>query len=437
MSTKTLPIMSTACCSTSVPTGFIIRSARASDLPAVRELLAQSGLPSDGVEEQFGAAYAVASEDDRVIGVIGIERYGPYGLLRSAAVAAEARGRGAGEALVLDRIEWSQRNQLSALYLLTTTAADYFPRFGFEPIARAEAPAEVRASLEFSMVACASAKVMRLDLHSAAAVRGIVRQKYGEAAQRAAAGQQANCGCGCGTTDEIWDPITSNLYDEAERAGLPAQAVLASLGCGNPTALAELKPGEVVLDLGSGGGIDVLLSAKRVGPTGKAYGLDMTDQMLALARSNQEAAGAQNVEFLKGEIEHIPLPDNSVDVIISNCVINLSADKRQVLKEAFRVLRPGGRFAVSDVVVRGEAPAEVRRSLELWVGCVAGALEEEQFRDYLAAAGFEQIEIEPTRVYRADDARAFLEGAGLTDERLIRAIDGRIMSAFVRGTKPR
>jgi arsenite methyltransferase len=436
MNTKTLPVMSTACCSTSVSTGFIVRSAQASDLPAVQAILAQSKLPDDGLTEQFGPAYAVAAEADRVIGVVGIERYGDFGLLRSAAVAPAARGRGVAEALVLDRIDWSMRQGLRTLYLLTTTASDYFPRFGFETIQRAEVPAEVQASVEFTSCCPTSATVMQLDLSSGAAVRGIVRQKYGEAAQRAAAGEQANCGCGCGTTDEIWDPITADLYDEAEKSGLPAQAVLASLGCGNPTALAELKQGEVVLDLGSGGGIDVLLSAKRVGPTGKAYGLDMTDEMLELARANQRAAGAENVEFLKGEIENIPLPDNSVDVIISNCVINLSADKRRVLQEAYRVLKPGGRFAVSDVVVRGDAPPEVRRSMELWVGCVAGALEESQFRAYLGEAGFEQIDIEPTRVYRADDARAFLEGAGLTDEALIRAVDGKIMSAFIRGTKP-
>ena len=428
--------MSAGCCSTSVPTGFIVRSARSDDLPAVKALLTTAKLPTDGVEEQFGPAYAVATEDDRIIGVVGIERYGSYGLLRSAAVTPDARGRGVGEALILDRIDWSMRNQLQAIYLLTTTAPDYFPRFGFERVERASVPADVQSSLEFSMVCCASAAVMKLDLTSGAAVRGVVRKKYGEAAQRAAAGEEANCGCGCGTSEEIWDPITSNLYDEAEKAGLPAQAVLASLGCGNPTALAELKPGEVVLDLGSGGGIDVLLSAKRVGPTGKAYGLDMTDEMLELARANQRAAGAANVEFLKGEIEHIPLPDNSVDVIISNCVINLSADKEQVLREAYRVLKPGGRFAVSDVVVRGDAPAEVRRNMELWVGCVAGALEEEQYRAYLQAAGFSAIDIEPTRIYRAEDAAAFLTAAGLNDRELIDAVDGKVMSAFVRATKP-
>jgi arsenite methyltransferase len=268
-----------------------------------------------------------------------------------------------------------------------------------------------------------------------AALREVVQAKYGEAARSAQKGQTASCGCGsgCGCGP---DPITSNLYEKAETAGLPAEAVLASLGCGNPTALAQLESGEVVLDLGSGGGIDVLLSAKRVGPTGKAYGLDMTDDMLALARENQRRAGVENVEFLKGEIEAIPLPDNAVDVIISNCVINLSADKRRVLAEAFRVLKPGGRFAVSDVVVRGEMPAALRRSVELWIGCVAGALEETEYRRLLAEAGFEAIEVEPTRIYRAEDARAFLEEAGI-DATGADEVDGKVMSAFVRARKPR
>jgi ubiquinone/menaquinone biosynthesis C-methylase UbiE len=265
-------------------------------------------------------------------------------------------------------------------------------------------------------------------------IKDAVQQKYGEAARQARTGGKAGCGCGpsCGP-----DPITSNLYDDAQTAGVPAEALLASLGCGNPTALAELNAGEVVLDLGSGGGIDVLLSAKRVGPTGKAYGLDMTDDMLALARENQQKANVTNVEFLKGEIEHIPLPDNAVDVIISNCVINLSADKDRVLAEAFRVLKPGGRFAVSDVVVKGDdVPAEVRRSMELWVGCVAGALEDAAYRAKLTQAGFEAIDIEPTRVYRAADAQQFLEEAGLSDPATLAQIDGRFMSAFIRARKP-
>jgi arsenite methyltransferase len=263
--------------------------------------------------------------------------------------------------------------------------------------------------------------------------REVVRQKYGEAALRVREGQAGSCGpagaCDC-------DPVSGNLYSAAETAALPDAAVLASLGCGNPTALAELAPGETVLDLGSGGGIDVLLSAKRVGPTGKAYGLDMTDEMLALARENQRTAGVTNVEFLKGEIERIPLPDAAVDVIISNCVINLSADKRRVLGEAFRVLKPGGRFAVSDVVVRGEIPAAVRHNMELWVGCVAGALEEKEYARLLADAGFTEIGIEPTRIYRYEDARTVLAGAGLDADQLAREVDGRIMGAFVRARKP-
>ena len=266
-------------------------------------------------------------------------------------------------------------------------------------------------------------------------VKATVRERYGQAARQVSDGAKTSCcstAC-CGGNGE--DPITANLYGAGETATLPEQAVLASLGCGNPTALAELHPGETVLDLGSGGGIDVLLSAKRVGPTGKAYGLDMTDEMLALARKNQRRSGLTNVEFLRGEIESIPLPDNSVDVIISNCVINLSTDKARVLKEAFRVLKPGGRFAVSDVVVRGEIPADVRRSMELWVGCVAGALTEDEYQQRLAEAGFEQIGIEPTRVYQFEDAKAFLSGAGLDTEALAREVEGRVMGAFVRGRK--
>jgi ubiquinone/menaquinone biosynthesis C-methylase UbiE len=267
-------------------------------------------------------------------------------------------------------------------------------------------------------------------------IRNIVQARYGEAAVRAGAGQAASCGCGSSSSCGA-DPIASNLYDADQTSILPTEAVLASLGCGNPTALAELKPGEVVLDLGSGGGIDVLLSARRVGPTGKAYGLDMTDEMLALARENQAKSGMTNVEFLRGEIEHIPLPDNSVDVIISNCVINLSADKDRVLAEAFRVLKPGGRFAVSDVVVGGDnVPETVRRSMELWVGCVAGALEESSYRNKLADAGFDAIALEPTRIYRAEDARQFLEESGLDANGLAEQIDGTFMSAFVRATKP-
>ena len=261
----------------------------------------------------------------------------------------------------------------------------------------------------------------------------LVQEKYGAAAREV---QKSGSLC-CGDPAlRCCDPVTTNLYDEAQKSGLPANAVLASLGCGNPTALAELKPGETVLDLGSGGGIDVLLSAKRVGPTGKAYGLDMTDDMLALARENQRQAGVVNVEFLKGEIEQIPLPDNSVDVIISNCVINLSADKDKVLREAFRVLKPGGRFAVSDVVVKGEVPDEVRKSMLLWVGCVAGALEEKDYEAKLKKAGFGGISIEPTRVYSVEDSRTFLVEAGIDVDAIASQIEGKFMSCFIRATKP-
>ncbi|MEX2181068.1 MAG: arsenite methyltransferase [Gemmatimonadaceae bacterium] len=272
---------------------------------------------------------------------------------------------------------------------------------------------------------------------TAADVHAVVRARYGATAAAFASGQTSSCGCGggCGPGDGK-DPITTDLYDAAEVQGIPASAVLASLGCGNPTALAALGEGETVLDLGSGGGIDVLLSAQRVGPTGFVYGLDMTDEMLDLARRNAAAAAVKNVAFLKGQIEQIPLPDNSVDVIISNCVINLAVDKPQVLREAFRVLKPGGRFAVSDVVVRGEMPVDVRKSMELWVGCIAGALEEQEFLRLLSEVGFLSPSIEPTRVYQAEDARAFLKDAGLDADRVSSDIDGAFCSAFVRAIKP-
>jgi len=266
-------------------------------------------------------------------------------------------------------------------------------------------------------------------------IKEVVKEKYGQAALRVTNGGSSCCGAtassglGC-------DPITTNLYDSSQAGQIPEEALLASLGCGNPTALAQLNSGEVVLDLGSGGGIDVLLSAKRVGPTGKAYGLDMTDEMLALANENKRKAGVENVEFLKGEIERIPLPDNSVDVIISNCVINLSADQDKVLREAFRVLKPGGRFAVSDVVTRGEMLPAIRQSVLLWVGCVAGALEENEYRSKLASAGFEKIDVEPTRVYRVEDAREFLSGQDIDLDAIAPQVDGKFMSAFVRAVKP-
>ncbi len=265
-------------------------------------------------------------------------------------------------------------------------------------------------------------------------IKQVVKERYGQAANRVQSGK-TSC-CGSGSTAASCDPISSNLYSKEEGATIPEMALLASLGCGNPTALAQLNAGETVLDLGSGGGIDVLLSARRVGPTGKAYGLDMTEEMLALARENQKKAGVDNVEFLKGEIENIPLPDNSVDVIISNCVINLSADKDKVFREAFRVLKPGGRLAVSDIVVRGDVPPEIQRSLELWAGCIAGALRDTDYANEVRAAGFQAFEVEPTRIYTEADARQSFSGKDTDLDRLAPQIDGKFMSAFVRATKP-
>ena len=267
-------------------------------------------------------------------------------------------------------------------------------------------------------------------------VKEVVQEKYGQAALRVTTGGSSCCGASAALSGGSCDPITQNLYNDAQTSVLPQEAVLASLGCGNPTALAQLNAGEVVLDLGSGGGIDVLLSARRVGPTGKAYGLDMTDEMLALARDNQRKSGLTNVEFLKGEIEHIPLPNNSVDVVISNCVINLSADKAQVLSEAFRVLKPGGRFAVSDVVTRGDVPVEMRQNMLLWVGCIAGALDEKEYVARLQTAGFENVGIEPTRVYDIEDARVFLSGQGVDVDAMAPQVEGKFMGAFIRASKP-
>ena len=268
-----------------------------------------------------------------------------------------------------------------------------------------------------------------------ASLREVVKEKYGQAALRVKTGGSSCCGASA-ASELCCDPITSNLYDSAQAQQIPEEALLASLGCGNPSALANLNPGETVLDLGSGGGIDVLLSARRVGPTGKAYGLDMTDEMLTLANENKAKAGLTNVEFLKGEIENIPLPDNSVDVVISNCVINLSTDKDRVLREAFRVLKPGGRFAVSDVVTKGEMTPEIRKSVLLWVGCVAGALQETAYREKLVSAGFESVDIEPTRIYRVEDAREFLSAEGVDVDTIAPEVDGKFMSAFIRASKP-
>src|ERR1700760_2649982 len=294
-------------------------------------------------------------------------------------------------------------------------------------------PNAVPATKPLSRARSSAANNRRTEMTDA--IKDVVQTKYGEAARRVAAGQSNSC-CGAAACGTDIDPITRDLYDNSQTSFLPEDAVRASLGCGNPTALAQLKPGEIVLDLGSGGGIDVLLSARRVGPAGKAYGLDMTDEMLALANENKRKAGADNVEFLKGEIEHIPLPDASVDVVISNCVINLSADKDRVLREAFRVLKPGGRFAVSDVVTRGALPDDVRRNMLLWVGCIAGALDDYQYLAKLAKAGFDRIDIEPTRVYNIEDARTFLTGQGVDVDAIAPMVEGKFMSAFIRAKKP-
>jgi arsenite methyltransferase len=441
-----------------------VRGVTTSDEPTVRSLLAAADLPTDGLSDQFEDGFVVADADGEVVGVAGLEIYGAYGLLRSVAVAESQQGRGTGQALVRERLDYARRRGVRRVYLLTTTAPAWFRRLGFTDVARDQVPAGVQRSPEFSGVCPSTADVLELpltaissaccapsprpvtltgpvaeltrqvDASDADGLKAEVRQKYGAAAVTAAEGGRSSC-CGA-PADEVWDPITADLYEAAETEGLPTEALLASLGCGNPTALAALEPGETVLDLGSGGGIDVLLSARRVGPTGKAYGLDMTDEMLELARANQARAGATNVEFLKGDIESIPLPDASVDVIISNCVINLAADKSKVLREAFRVLRPGGRFAVSDVVARREVPAEIRRSAELWMGCVAGALQETEYARLMTEAGFDDVSLEPTRIYSAEDMRYFLEGAGLPVPERLDAHDGAFMSAFVRGVKP-
>jgi arsenite methyltransferase len=283
---------------------------------------------------------------------------------------------------------------------------------------------------------CGHEKLGRKKMEDQRSIKELVRERYAEQARRVSEGSGKSACCGDATSAPCGDPVTSNLYHDNEKASLPAEAIAASLGCGNPTALAELKAGETVLDLGSGGGIDVLLSARRVGPAGKAYGLDMTDEMLALARDNQRKAGLQNVEFLKGDIEHIPLPDNSVDVVISNCVINLSGDKDSVILEAFRVLKPGGRFAVSDIVARGEVPSGIRHSIESWIGCIAGALQESEYKAKLSAVGFEGIGIEPTRIYKAVDAVEFLKEWNLDADKIAPLLDGKFMSAFVRAYKP-
>jgi SAM-dependent methyltransferase/N-acetylglutamate synthase-like GNAT family acetyltransferase len=388
------------------------------------------------------ATAIVAREGDDVVGCVALELYGDAGLLRSLAVRSDRQGTGLGTRLTEAALDLARRRGARELYLLTETADGFFPRFGFAPVAREAVAPAVRGSVEFTSACPESARAMRLDLAGDEGIRAAVRSHYaGRARQVLEAlpmARAASC-CGasscCGTEKSV---VTSNLYSADEAAALPDAALQASLGCGNPTALIDLQPGQVVLDLGSGGGVDVLLSARRVGPRGQAYGVDMTDEMLALARRNAAEAGATNVEFLKGTIDAVPLPDASVDVVISNCVINLAPDKGAVLREAFRVLRPGGRFAVSDVVVEGPVPASLRRRVESWVGCIAGALERSDYEAKLRAAGFADVEVVPTRYYSAADVDdpsllAWLDEQPPAErERLSRAF----MSAFVRATKP-
>jgi len=415
------------------------RVATAADRPAVEQLLRLAGLTTEGLEVDFPGGYAVVEDGALTVGAVGVERYESDGLLRSLAVHPDWRGRGIGGILVRERFQWADWAGLDRLYLITEIP-DYFARFGYRIIDRAQTPDSIRQSVEFTRVCPETAPVMRVELGALSRVtREDVRDRYGSIARKLLAAesrQEASCcgpsQCGCGQpADE--NPITSRLYTADELATVTNGSAEVSLGCGNPTALAELAEGETVLDLGSGGGIDVLLSARRVGPTGKAYGVDMTDEMLELARENQRRAGIENVEFLKGEIEDLPLPDDSVDVVISNCVINLSTDKPKTLREAFRVLKPGGRLAVADVVARGEVPEAIRRDAELWTGCIAGTLEENEYREQLEAAGFEAVEIQPTRIYQADELCGWKPY--LSDE-LAQAADGKFMSAFVRATKP-
>ncbi len=435
----------------SSPREKMLRVCQPDDLPSVHRLLDDAGLCTDGLQDQFGGAYVVAEEGGNIIGCAGIEVHGALGLLRSVAVSHIRQGSGIGELLVKNRIERARWLGLEAVYLLTTTAARYFERFGFVVVNREDVPREIRKTVEFSEACPQIATVMELELRVGRCsrqeddmdIKKEVRDKYAEAARRVRGRSKDGAGIGKGSCcggdrANAANAITSNLYNDGELDGIPQDAVLASLGCGNPAALAELKRGETVLDLGSGGGIDVILSAKCVGPEGKAFGLDMTDEMLEVARDNQRKAGIENVEFLRGEIENIPLPDQSVDVVISNCVINLSTDKPRVLREAFRVLRPGGRLAVSDIVARGPIPDDIRRDAELWTGCIAGALEESEYRAHLERAGFERIEIEPTRVFRVGREGCCGETRVERVENPSVHQDGStFMSAFVRAVKPR
>jgi arsenite methyltransferase len=437
-----------------------IRRAGPGDLGAVAALLEAANLPVDGVDACLRGGMAwVAEAGGRVIGSAALEIHGEAGLVRSVAVDPAVQGRGTGRELVERVLSGAAAARIGRVYLLTTSAASWFAGLGFEEVRRDAVPAGIAGSAEFTALCPSTATVMARDLditpvYSGCCGGGVVERRsapvdigsttspdhlkqavqlrYGAAARAVDTGRASCCGEGsCGP-----DPITSGLYSADETGALPTEAVLASLGCGNPTALARLEPGQTVLDLGSGGGIDVLLSARRVGPDGMVYGLDLTDEMLELARANQARAGITNAEFLKGDMEAIPLPDASVDVIISNCVINLAADKSRVLGEAFRVLRPGGRLAISDIVARGDIPAAVRQSMELWVGCIAGALREDEYVDLLRETGFIDVDVEPTRVYRTADARQFLEDAGVPVPADIADHDGAFFSAFVRAVRP-
>jgi arsenite methyltransferase len=422
-----------------------VEAASAADLGAIHALLASLGLPTEGIDAHVSSAL-VAREGGAVVGAVALELYDQAALLRSLAVRPDRQGAGLGQRLTEAALALARQRGVRELYLLTETADGFFPRFGFERVERDAVAPAVRGSIEFTSACPESARAMRLGLDEAAGIHEAVRSRYAARARQfielsPAPGGSSCCGPGCCTTSCCGDEkgvVTRGLYSADDAAALPPAALQASLGCGNPTALVDLRAGEVVLDLGSGGGIDVLLSARRVGPTGKAYGVDMTDEMLALARRNAAEADVSNVEFLRGRIESVPLPDASVDVVISNCVINLAPDKGEVLREAFRVLRPGGRFAVSDVVIDGPVPADLRRRVELWVGCIAGALERADYEGKLRAAGFEQVEIVPTRYYRAEDrddpqlAAWLAEQPPAERERLSRAF----MSAFVRAVKP-
>ena len=457
-----------------LPRGMTLRKAQSADLPAVFRLLDESSLPRDGAAEWLEQFVVAVRSDATIAGVAGLEFHDTHALLRSVAVSLSDRGRGIGAALVADRLHAARERGVSDVTLLTTTAVPYFQRLGFAPIGRDKLPAAIRASVEFtsacpesavaltrsiaeiehgraSSVGAASSgngatavqRISSVDDPEPAALREKVRARYAEAARAVSSGPSSCCGsapsssgavassCGCSTTDDAARGLAScgapGLgYDVAELGRLPREAVDASLGCGNPIALAELREGETVLDLGSGGGIDVLLSARRVGPSGRAYGLDMTDEMLALAQENQRKSGIENATFLRGTLEDVPLPDATVDVVISNCVINLSTDKSRAIAEAFRVLRPGGRFAVADIVTTRPMPPAARKAAELWAGCVAGALTIDEYRAILADVGFEDVVIEPVQSIEPTSERS----AELA------SWPGQVLSAFVRATKP-